>query len=98
PIFNGFRTQNSVKIAETSVLAGREILRNTEQIVFLDAVTAYMDVILAQALLSIRAQNLDFIMEQVRAARDRFKVGEGTRTDVAQTEAALALGRSTYNA
>jgi outer membrane protein len=85
-------------MAETAVLAGREVLRNTEQTVLLDAVTAYMDVILAQALLSIRAQNIDFLTEQVRAARDRLNVGEGTRTDVAQTDAALQLGRSTYNA
>jgi len=98
PIFLGFRTTNSVKMAETAVLAGREVLRNTEQTVLLDAVTAYMDVILAQALLSIRAQNIDFLTEQVRAAKDRLNVGEGTRTDVAQTEAALQLGRSTYNA
>jgi outer membrane protein len=98
PIFLGFRTTNSVKMAETAVLAGREILRNTEQTTLLDAVTAYMNVILAQALVSIRAQNIDFLTEQVRAARDRLNVGEGTRTDVAQTEAALQLGRSTYSA
>jgi outer membrane protein len=98
PIFLGFRTTNSVRIAESAVLAGREILRNTEQDILLDAVIAYMDVILAQALVGIRAQNVDFLQEQVRAAQDRLNVGEGTRTDVAQTEAALALGRSTYSA
>jgi outer membrane protein len=98
PLFLGFRTTNSVRMAETAVLAGREVLRSTEQDVLLAAVTAYMDVILAQALLGIRAQNIDFLQEQVRAAQDRLNVGEGTRTDVAQTEAALALGRSTYSA
>ena len=84
-------------MAETSVLAGREVLRNTEQNVLLDAVTAYMDVILAQALVSIRSQNIAFLDEQGRAAKDRLNVGEGTRTDVAQTDAALALGRSNYS-
>jgi outer membrane protein len=97
PLFLGFRTTNSVRMAETAVLAGREVLRNTEQAVLLDAATAYVDVILAQALVSIRSQNIEFLNEQVRAANDRLNVGEGTRTDVAQTDAALALGRSNYS-
>lgn len=98
PIFRGFRTQNGVKAAESAVLAGREVLRETEQEVLLSATSAFMDVILDQALLNIRSQNIQFLQEQLRAAQDRLNVGEGTRTDVAQTQAALELGRSTYNA
>jgi outer membrane protein len=98
PIFRGFRTQNGVKAAEAAVLAGREILKQTEQDVLLNATSAFMDVIYYQALLNIRSQNIQFLEEQLRAAKDRLDVGEGTRTDVAQTDAALALGRSTYNA
>jgi outer membrane protein len=94
----GFRTKNSVKAAETAVLAGRESLRLTEQEVLLDAVSAFMDVAHAQAILSLRSQNLDFLREQVRAADDRLNVGEGTRTDVAQTSARLSAGLYEYSA
>lgn len=97
PIFRGFRTENGVKQAESSVLAARESLRSTEQDVLLDAVTAYADVIQAQAIVTLRQQNIEFLREQVRAAQDRLNVGEGTRTDVAQTEARLAEGESDYN-
>lgn len=98
PIFLGFRTKNSVRAAESAVLAGRESLRSTEQDVLLDAVTAFMDVAQAQAIVSLRSQNLEFLREQVRAANDRLNVGEGTRTDVAQTNASLSLGLSDYAA
>ncbi len=98
PLFLGFRTKNSVKAAETAVLAGRESLRSTEQDVLLDAVAAFMDVAQAQAIVSLRSQNLDFLREQVRASNDRLNVGEGTRTDVAQTNARLSLGVSDYSA
>jgi outer membrane protein len=98
PIFLGFRTKNSVRAAESAVRAGREQLRNTEQNILLDAVTAFMDVAQAQAILSLRSQNLEFLREQVRASNDRLNVGEGTRTDVAQTNAALSLGLSDYAA
>ena len=98
PIFLGFRTKNSVRAAESSVLAGREVLRNTEQDVLLDAVTAFMDVAQNQAIVSLRSQNLEFLREQVRAANDRLNVGEGTRTDVAQTNSSLSQGLSDYAA
>lgn len=98
PIFLGFRTNNSVKAAESSVLAGREVLRETEQNVLLDAVTVFMDIAQAQAILSLRSQNLEFLREQVRAANDRLSVGEGTRTDVAQTNARLSAGLFEYSA
>lgn len=96
-LFLGFRTNNAVKAAESLVLAGRETLRNAEQSVFLDAVTSFMDVAEAQAILSLRSQNLEFLREQVRAANDRLSVGEGTRTDVAQTNARLSAGLFAYS-
>jgi outer membrane protein len=97
PIFRGFRTQNSVKQAESGVLAGREILRSTEQDVLLDAVAAYTNVIYQQAIVGLRQQNIAFLREQQRAAADRLKVGEGTRTDLAQTDAALSQGQTAYD-
>ncbi len=90
PLFRGFRTENGVAAAEASVRAARENLRNTEQNVLYSAATAYMDVIQAGSILSLRQSNVEFLQEQVRAARDRLDVGEGTRTDVAQADAALA--------
>ncbi|MEX0851825.1 MAG: TolC family outer membrane protein [Bauldia sp.] len=98
PLFLGHRTTNSVKAAETAVLAGREGLKSAEQGVLLDAVNAFMDLVQAQAVLNLRRQNVEFLGEQVRAAEDRLNVGEGTRTDVAQTNARLAVGQSELNA
>lgn len=97
PLFRGFQTQNNVKQAESSVLAGREVLRSTEQDVFLDAVSAYTNVLQTQAILKLREQNITFLQEQQRAAADRLKVGEGTRTDLAQTEASLSAGQTEYD-
>ena len=97
PIFLGHRTTNSVKIAETAVLAGREALRNVEQNTLLAAAQAFMGVVRAQAILNVRRENLDFLAEQVRAAEDRLRVGEGTRTDVAQTRASQAAGQAEFN-
>lgn len=94
PIFNGFQTVNNTKAAEAQVRAQREALRNTEQNVLLDAATAYMDVVRDQQILRLRESDVRFLEEQVRAANDRLSVGEGTRTDVAQSEARLASARS----
>lgn len=96
-IFRGFRTRNAVREAETGVLASRELLRNTVQNVLFDAAQAYMDVIRDTAILDIRRRNVLFLGEQVRAADERFNVGENTRTDVAQTRARLAQARADVN-
>ncbi|WP_238122575.1 MULTISPECIES: TolC family outer membrane protein [unclassified Xanthobacter] len=89
-IFNGFITANSTRSAESQVRGSRETLRNTEQAVLLNGVTAYMDVIQAIALLDLQHQNLAALEQELRATRDRFNVGEVTRTDVAQAEARVA--------
>ena len=90
PVFRGFQTQNSVRSAESSVLAEREALRNSEQTIMLDAVTAFVDVIQNLALVRLQEANLKFLSEQVKASQDRFQVGEGTQTDVAQAQASEA--------
>jgi outer membrane protein len=96
PIFLGFRTTNSVKQAQSSVKAARQQLKVVESDVLLQAVTAFMDVIRAQVVVNLTAQNIEFLREQLRAAEDRLSVGEGTRTDVAQTNARLQEGISDY--
>jgi outer membrane protein len=89
-LFDGFQTRNNVRTAEARVLASNESLRNTEQNILFNAASAFMDVIRDRQIAVLRARNLEFLEEQVRAARSRFEVGEGTRTDVAQAEASRA--------
>src|SRR3984893_16582366 len=95
-IFNGNRTVNGVRQAESNIFGGRESLRNTEQNVLFSAASAYMNVLRDTAILDLRKNNIIVLQEQLRQTRDRFTVGEVTRTDVAQAESSLATGRSDY--
>ncbi|WP_244532156.1 TolC family outer membrane protein [Methylocapsa palsarum] len=95
-IFNGNRTLNSVRQAQSGVFGSRETLRDTELNVLRDGATAYMDVLRDIAILDLRQNNIVVLEEQLRQTRDRFTVGEVTRTDVAQAEASLAQSRSDY--
>jgi outer membrane protein len=94
-LYNGFQTANRVRQAETNTSAAREALRVAEQTILLNAATAYMDLLRDGALLELQRRNVEVLQEQLRQTRDRFNVGEVTRTDVAQTEAQLAQGRAT---
>ena len=94
-MFNGNRTLNSIRQAESQVFGAREQLRNTEQNTLLSGLTAYMDVLEDTAILGLDSNNVDVLKEQLRETRDRFTVGEVTRTDVAQAEASLAQGQGT---
>ena len=93
-LFNGFQTANRTRAAESQVLAARETLRLLEQQVLLDAATAYMNLLRDNAILDLQRRNVEVLEEQLRQTRDRFNVGEVTRTDVAQSESRLAAGRS----
>ena len=90
PIFRGFRTKNAVSAAEAAVRAGWEALRSTESSVLLEAVTSYLDVVRDQAILTLRENNVTVLTRDLKATKDRFAVGEVTRTDVAQAEARRA--------
>lgn len=90
PIFRGFRTLAETREAENNVRAQRAILMSTEQIVLEAAATAYMDVVRDQAVLDLRVNNVQVLERELQATRDRFAVGEVTRTDVAQAEARLS--------
>ncbi|HRJ70179.1 MAG TPA: TolC family outer membrane protein [Beijerinckiaceae bacterium] len=92
-IYNGGRTGNQVRGAESRVLAARETLRNKEQAVLLNAATAYMNVLRDTAILNLRRNSIEVLSTQLRQTQDRFKVGELTRTDVALSEASLAKAR-----
>lgn len=93
-LFNGFQTGNRVRQAEQQVSAARETLRLIEQNVLLNAATAYMNLLRDTAILELQRKNVEVLTEQLRQTRDRFAVGEVTRTDVAQAESRLAAGRS----
>src|SRR5690349_2967490 len=93
-LYNGFQTSNRTRQAESQVQAARETLRVNEQTVLLSAVTAYMNLLRDGAILDLQRRNVEVLQEQLRQTRDRFNVGEVTRTDVAQSESRLASGRS----
>ena len=93
-LYNGFQTANKTRQAESSVLAARATLRVTEQNTLLAAATAYMNLLRDTAILDLQRRNVEVLQEQLRQVRDRFNVGEVTRTDVAQSESRLASGRS----
>jgi len=93
-LFDGGHSLNSIDAAKYNVYAERELLIKTEQDNLLKAITAYMDLRQAQANLDLAKNNIKVIKEQLRAAKNRFEVGEVTRTDVSQTEARLALAVS----
>ncbi|HEY0292002.1 MAG TPA: TolC family protein, partial [Hansschlegelia sp.] len=78
-IFDGFRRQNQLRSAESNVLGAREQLLNSEQNVLFDTAQAYMDVLRDYAILDVRRNNVDVLREELKAARERFQVGEVTR-------------------
>jgi outer membrane protein len=93
-LYNGHQTANRTRQAESAVFAARETLRVVEQTVLLDAVTAYMNLLRDSAILDLQKRNVEVIQEQLRQTRDRFNVGEVTRTDVAQSESRVAASQS----
>lgn len=93
-LYEGRNRVNGIRAAEETVNATRQQLVVLEQQVLLDAVTAYLDVWESIQVVGVRERNVRVLTEQLRAARDRFEVGEDTRTDVAQAEAQLASARS----
>jgi outer membrane protein len=92
------RNALAVDVAKESVLATREALVSVEQNVLLAAVQAYVDVRLAQEIVALRQSNFRLITQELRAARDRFEVGEITKTDVSIAEARLAESRASLAA
>jgi outer membrane protein len=90
PIYRGGRTVASIRRAENQVFGQRARLMAAEQQVFGDTVNAYVGVVQNQELLRLNINNEQVLTEQLRATNERFRVGEITRTDVAQAEARLA--------
>jgi len=95
PIYRGGATRAGTNQADNRVFAQRGRLIATEQQVFTDTINAYVNVIQTQQLLQLNVNNEQVLARQLQATNDRFRVGEITRTDVAQAEAALASARAT---
>ena len=93
-LFNGQQTANRTRAAESQVSSAREGLRVLEQSVLLAAATIYMDYLRDAATLEVQRSNVRVLEQTLKQTRDRFNVGEVTRTDVAQSEAQLAAGRT----
>ncbi len=89
-LYQGGQTEAAVRKAQHEISAERARLKNTEQNVLLQAVIAYMDVFREEAVLKLNIGNERVLLRQLQATRDRFNVGEVTRTDVAQAESRLA--------
>jgi outer membrane protein len=93
-LYNGNQTANRTRVAESQVSGSREALRVLEQTVLLQAATSYMDYLRDSATLEVQRSNVRVLEQTLKQTRDRFNVGEVTRTDVAQSEAQLAAGRT----
>lgn len=95
PLYAGGGIRNSVRAAKNRVEAGFANLRGTESAIFSAVVGAYMDVIRDEAIVELNRAQVGVLSVNLEATRDRFEIGDLTRTDVAQSEARLALQAST---
>jgi outer membrane protein len=93
-VFNGNQTANRTRAAEAQVSGSREALRVLEQTVLFNAATIYMDYLRDAAIVEVQKSNVRVLEQTLKQTRDRFNVGEVTRTDVAQSEAQLAAGKT----
>jgi len=93
-LFNGQQTANRTRGAESQVSGSREALRVLEQTVLLAGATIYMDYLRDAAIVEVQRSNVRVLEQTLKQTKDRFNVGEVTRTDVAQSEAQLAAGKT----
>jgi outer membrane protein len=93
-LYNGNQTANKTRAAESQVSGAREALRVLEESVLLSAATIYMDYLRDAAILEVQKSNTRVLEQTLKQTQDRFNVGEVTRTDVAQSEAQLAAGKT----
>ena len=98
PVYSGGAVRNSVSAAQTRVRAGQSDLRGVETGVFAQTTAAYMDVIRDEAIVGLNRNNVQVLEVNLTATRDRYEIGDLTRTDVAQSEARLAQARSDLRA
>jgi len=90
PLYTGGKTTANINRAKNQIMGERANLLVQEESSFTNVVSAYVGVIQSQQLLALNINNEQVLAKQLQATNDRFRVGEITRTDVAQAEAALA--------
>ncbi|MDA7787615.1 TolC family outer membrane protein [Sphingomonadaceae bacterium] len=93
PIYSGGAVRNAVRSAEVRVEAGQADLRATESAIFSQVVAAYMDVIRGEALVALSRNQVEVLGVNLQASRDRFEIGDLTRTDIAQSQSRLAVAQ-----
>lgn len=93
-LYNGNQTANRTRAAESQVSGAREALRVLDQTILLAAASIYMDYLRDAAIVEVQKSNVRVLEQTLKQTRDRFNVGEVTRTDVAQSEAQLAAGQT----
>jgi outer membrane protein len=98
PIYQGGIVRNSVRAAEARVDGGQASLRGTEATIFSQVTAAYMDVLRDEAVVALNRNNVNVLGVNLQATRDRFDIGDLTRTDVAQSESRLALAQGNLQA
>jgi outer membrane protein len=89
PLYTGGRTASAVSAAEADVLSGRETLRGTEANVMEQVVQAYADVLRDEEGVAIRIRAVEASQGIFDETDARAKVGDLTRSDVAQTQGYL---------
>ncbi|HZZ86850.1 MAG TPA: TolC family outer membrane protein [Caulobacteraceae bacterium] len=94
PLYTGGLASAKIDAAHADILAERETLRRTEIGVLQNVIGSYLDVRRDQEQLRISQDNVNVLQHQLDETDARFEAGQLTRTDVAQSQARLALGRS----
>lgn len=94
PIYQGGRVKALKRQAKAGIMAARAGLENAENSIFLSAANAYVDILRDEEAANIRRNNVRVLTRQLTAANERFNVGEGTRTDIAQSESRLAASEA----
>lgn len=94
PLYQGGGVKNAIRAADARVDSGQASLRGTESSIFSAAVAAYLDVIRDGGIVGLQAKQVEVLSKNLEATRDRFEVGDLTRTDIAQSESRLAIARS----
>lgn len=94
PVYSGGAVKNQIRAAKTRVEAGQADLRGTESAIFSQVVAAYLDVLLGESIVGLNRNQVRVLSTNLQATRDRYEIGDLTRTDVAQSQARLQLAAS----
>lgn len=93
-LFTSGKNLNAFRSKRADILAEKSKLVDSEQQILLGAISAYMDVLENETIVELRRKNVDVLTEQLDSVKDRFEVGVVTRTDIAQSQAALSGSRA----